>query len=151
MIIPRKAVAVMRSFSLSRNALLFLLHIKSGKITALRTTGAGTKNAFAKYFDFVFEPADSCGFFCVGKGAGDMDHLKDVKDYWDKRSHGFSDAINEEADSHLGEEYKERFRKLFGEKPLEILDDGAGAGFLDRKSTRLNSSHPTTSRMPSSA
>lgn len=130
MIIPRKAVAVMRSFSLSRNALLFLLHIKSGKITALRTTGAGTKNAFAKYFDFVFEPADSCGFFCVGKGAGDMDHLKDVKDYWDKRSHGFSDAINEEADSHLGEEYKERFRKLFGEKPLEILDDGAGAGFF---------------------
>ena len=27
----------------------------------------------------------------------------------------------------------------------------AGAGFRDRKSTRLNSSHPTTSRMPSSA
>ena len=26
-----------------------------------------------------------------------------------------------------------------------------GAGTLDRKSTRLNSSHPTTSRMPSSA
>ncbi len=59
-----------------------------------------------------------------------MDHLKDVKDYWDKRSHGFSDAINEEADSHLGEEYRERFRKLFGEKSLEILDDGAGAGFF---------------------
>ena len=26
-----------------------------------------------------------------------------------------------------------------------------GVNFLDRKSTRLNSSHPTTSRMPSSA
>ena len=64
---PRKAVAVMRNVSLSRNALLFQPHIKSGKITALRTTGAGTKNAFAKYFDFVFEPADSCGFFVLEK------------------------------------------------------------------------------------
>ncbi len=58
------------------------------------------------------------------------DHLEEVKDYWDQRSHGFSDAINEEADSHLGEEYKDRFKKLFGEKPLDILDDGAGAGFF---------------------
>ena len=26
-----------------------------------------------------------------------MDHLKEVQAYWDKRSHGFSDAINEES------------------------------------------------------
>ena len=58
------------------------------------------------------------------------DHLSEVKDYWDQRSHGFSDAINEEADSHLGEDYRERFRKLFGDEPLKILDDGAGAGFF---------------------
>jgi ubiquinone/menaquinone biosynthesis C-methylase UbiE len=59
-----------------------------------------------------------------------MDHLKEVQAYWDKRSHGFSDAINEEADSELGRQWKERFRKLLGEQPLEILDDGAGAGFF---------------------
>ena len=30
-------------------------------------------------------------------------------------------------------------------------DSKAKVGYIDRKSTRLNSSHPTTSRMPSSA
>ncbi len=59
-----------------------------------------------------------------------MDHLKQVGDYWDLRSHGFSDAINEEFDSHLGEAWKVRFADLFGDVPLEILDDGAGAGFF---------------------
>ena len=59
-----------------------------------------------------------------------MDHLKQVGDYWDLRSHGFSDAINEEFDSHLGGEWKKRFSDLFGEGPLNILDDGAGAGFF---------------------
>ncbi len=59
-----------------------------------------------------------------------MDHLKEVQAYWDLRSHGFSDAINEEADSELGRQWKERFRALLGEEPLEILDDGAGAGFF---------------------
>ena len=59
-----------------------------------------------------------------------MDHLKEIKDYWDQRSHGFSDAINEELGSRLGEEYKERFKILFGDDPLDILDDGAGAGFF---------------------
>ena len=33
----------------------------------------------------------------------------------------------------------------------EYRDKMAGAWIGDRKSTRLNSSHPTTSRMPSSA
>ena len=59
-----------------------------------------------------------------------MDHLKEVQNYWDLRSHGFSDAINEEADSALGEKWKEYFREILGEVPLEILDDGAGAGFF---------------------
>lgn len=59
-----------------------------------------------------------------------MDHLKDVQIYWDMRSHGFSDAINEEADSELGEQWKERFRTLLGDAHLAILDDGAGAGFF---------------------
>ena len=34
---------------------------------------------------------------------------------------------------------------------LEQVEGSFFAGFADRKSTRLNSSHPTTSRMPSSA
>ena len=33
----------------------------------------------------------------------------------------------------------------------EAADDSGEVGDEDRKSTRLNSSHPTTSRMPSSA
>ena len=33
----------------------------------------------------------------------------------------------------------------------EIMNRAEVAEVLDRKSTRLNSSHPTTSRMPSSA
>ena len=32
-----------------------------------------------------------------------------------------------------------------------LLDEGTVTAHQDRKSTRLNSSHPTTSRMPSSA
>ena len=34
---------------------------------------------------------------------------------------------------------------------LESVDENYPVNILDRKSTRLNSSHPTTSRMPSSA
>ena len=42
-----------------------------------------------------------------------------------------------------------RFRDLLAAKsPLVLI---FMANFGDRKSTRLNSSHPTTSRMPSSA
>ena len=39
--------------------------------------------------------------------------------------------------------------QVFADGVLEILPDGFG--FLDRKSTRLNSSHTDISRMPSSA
>lgn len=59
-----------------------------------------------------------------------MDHRKEVQAYWDQRSHGFSDAINEEADSELGKAWRERFRSLLGDAPLDVLDDGAGAGFF---------------------
>lgn len=59
-----------------------------------------------------------------------MDHLKQVGEYWDLRSHGFSDAINEELDSHLGEAWKKRFADMFDKGPLDVLDDGAGAGFF---------------------
>ena len=59
-----------------------------------------------------------------------MDHLSDVKDYWDRRSHGFSDAVNEELDSYKGDAWREFFRQNLGDGPLEILDDGAGAGFF---------------------
>ena len=40
--------------------------------------------------------------------------------------------------------------ELIGQETHEILGL-CMVGLLDRKSTRLNSSHPTTSRMPSSA
>ena len=59
-----------------------------------------------------------------------MDYLKDVQNYWDLRSHGFSDAINEELDSSMAEQWKDYFSTLFSGKPLTILDDGAGAGFF---------------------
>ena len=44
--------------------------------------------------------------------------------------------------------------KVLGSHPFATIGrkDGApGAGFIDRKSTRLNSSHEFVSRMPSSA
>lgn len=59
-----------------------------------------------------------------------MDHLKDVKDYWDSRSHGFSDAVIEELSSYRGGQWKQFFLDSLGEKPLDILDDGAGPGFF---------------------
>ena len=58
-----------------------------------------------------------------------MEYLDQVKDYWNLRSNGFSSAINEEYDSDLGTKTREDFIKLFGEKPLNILDDGAGPGY----------------------
>ena len=72
-----------------------------------------------------------------------MDHLKEVQAYWDLRSHGFSDAINEEAESILGQEWTDYFRETLGENPLEILDDGAGAGFFSILLARLG--HRVTS------
>ena len=46
----------------------------------------------------------------------------------------------------------EQLYKDYHDKGLEILDIPCNQfGGQDRKSTRLNSSHPTTSRMPSSA
>ena len=72
-----------------------------------------------------------------------MDHLKEVQAYWDLRSHGFSDAINEEAESELGRKWTEYFRETLGESPLEILDDGAGAGFFSILLARLG--HQVTS------
>ena len=41
-------------------------------------------------------------------------------------------------------------RAILSHERLSIVDPQSG-GQPDRKSTRLNSSHPTTSRMPSSA
>ena len=58
------------------------------------------------------------------------DHLEEVRNYWNLRSHGFSNAVNEEIDSPAGEAWKETFRELFGGEPLEVLDDGAGPGFF---------------------
>ena len=59
-----------------------------------------------------------------------MDHLKEIQNYWDQRSHGFSDSINEELGSEPGGKWTERFRALLGDEPLEILDDGTGPGFF---------------------
>ena len=42
------------------------------------------------------------------------------------------------------------YHRIEDNLPLEVESHAADAE-LDRKSTRLNSSHPTTSRMPSSA
>ena len=42
-------------------------------------------------------------------------------------------------------------KSTFSQMLCGIYTIGGGTFTLDRKSTRLNSSHPTTSRMPSSA
>ena len=53
--------------------------------------------------------------------------------------------------------FEERWEDLVGEMPLKIVypalegHDWRSVTGLDRKSTRLNSSHCVTSRMPSSA
>ena len=49
-----------------------------------------------------------------------------------------------------GGEYPVRFRNEVVDFLLAVYDEGKGRG-LDRKSTRLNSSHWKQSRMPSSA
>ena len=53
-------------------------------------------------------------------------------------------------------QYKKVFSLTGGENSPQVLcrqlcEQGLGEVTVDRKSTRLNSSHPTTSRMPSSA
>ena len=68
--------------------------------------------------------------------------------YWGASLMWLVDAVFEYAE--LGAEY-------FTPAAADMLNDAflglsaVALGLVDRKSTRLNSSHPTTSRMPSSA
>ena len=73
-----------------------------------------------------------------------------------KTSTGFSTAGATFADVELMKKYIGKDVKVKAAGGISSFDDAEkfislGAERLDRKSTRLNSSHPTTSRMPSSA
>ena len=48
-------------------------------------------------------------------------------------------------------EFKQALSELYGERLASLVLYGSVARHEDRKSTRLNSSHPSRSRMPSSA
>ena len=59
---------------------------------------------------------------------------------------GYTDFVETRGD-HAAVQLLERYRRLV----RDVIGRFAGAEIRDRKSTRLNSSHTMTSRMPSSA
>lgn len=59
-----------------------------------------------------------------------MNHLEEIRDFWNLRSHGFSDAVKEELDGGPGKVWTDLFRETLGDEPLDVLDDGAGPGFF---------------------
>ncbi len=59
-----------------------------------------------------------------------MQHIEDVKEYWNLRAKGFSDAVEEELSQESAEEWREIFQKTIGTTSLDVLDDGMGPGFF---------------------
>ena len=66
-----------------------------------------------------------------------MNHLEEIRDFWNLRSHGFSDAVKEELDGGPGKVWTDLFREKLGDEPLDVLDDGAGPGFFSARRTPL--------------
>lgn len=58
-----------------------------------------------------------------------MAHIEEIKDYWDLRSKGFSDAVQEELENDSGKEWEAFFRQIIPEN-ARVLDDGMGPGFF---------------------
>ena len=65
--------------------------------------------------------------------------LPQITRYWDQRAQGYALQVDDEFKESLQDVYLPWFESVVSE------------GSVDRKSTRLNSSHPNPSRMPSSA
>lgn len=59
-----------------------------------------------------------------------MEHLEEVQAYWNQRAKGFSMAVEEELTSECGREWERFFQDHLPGSPLDILDDGTGAGFF---------------------
>ena len=62
-----------------------------------------------------------------------------------------TDSVNSAIEGHEGWELVYSDGQQKQENQIQALRNFITQGVEDRKSTRLNSSHPTTSRMPSSA
>ena len=55
-----------------------------------------------------------------------MQHIEEIKDYWNLRANGFSLAVEEELRTESGKEWEEIFRKTITKEKAAVLDDGTG-------------------------
>lgn len=66
-----------------------------------------------------------------------MQHIEEIKDYWNMRANGFSMAVEEELKTESGKKWEEIFRNTITKENAEVLDDGTGAGFFPVILSRL--------------
>lgn len=59
-----------------------------------------------------------------------MEHIDEIKDYWNLRANGFSLAVEEELKTKAGVRWKEIFQEYIRKEHAKVLDDGTGAGFF---------------------
>lgn len=59
-----------------------------------------------------------------------MQHIEEIKNYWNLRANGFSLAVEEELKSEEGQRWEKIFRENIGNQPADVLDNGTGAGFF---------------------
>lgn len=59
-----------------------------------------------------------------------MTYIEEIKDYWDLRANGFSNAVEEELVTESYKEWTDFFRNAIIKEHAEVLDDGTGPGFF---------------------
>lgn len=59
-----------------------------------------------------------------------MQYIEEIKDYWNLRANGFSDAVDEELEGKTAEKWEKLFHAVIVKEHADILDDGTGAGFF---------------------
>lgn len=59
-----------------------------------------------------------------------MEHIEEIKDYWNQRANGFSLAVDEELKTEAGARWKTIFQEYIKKEHAKVLDDGTGAGFF---------------------
>lgn len=59
-----------------------------------------------------------------------MAHIEEIKDYWNLRANGFSNAVEEEMTTDSYDEWKNFFAETIGNNHVQVLDDGTGPGFF---------------------